>query len=187
MMITGAQGKAEAGVAGIVYNLAKELTDMGHVVKAMFSDDLLPRQKWPNRFRTIELARSAARYVNQHRVEFDVGELNVAAHYHRRVVIGSVGGNGELRVRDRCHGEYSCSYGCQYRRRTSTNNRNESAGSRRPSLVACAYSVFSLTTRSWARRIVASGRRPASHVRQVVPHHSIATARTGAATNRSFA
>jgi len=44
LMITGAQGKAEAGVAGIVYNLAKELTDMGHVVKAMFSDDLLPRQ-----------------------------------------------------------------------------------------------------------------------------------------------
>src|SRR5205807_865138 len=105
---------------------------------------------------------------NVHRVDFDVGELNVAAHYHRRVVIGSVGGNGELRVRDRCHGEYSCSYGCQYRRRTSTNNRNESAGSRRPSLVACAYSVFSLTTGSWARRIVGSGHRPASHVRQVV-------------------
>src|SRR6266404_565166 len=76
LMITGAQGKAEAGVAGIVYNLAKELTDMGHVVKAMFFDDLLPRQKWPNRFRTIELARSAARYVNQHRVEFDVVNIH---------------------------------------------------------------------------------------------------------------
>jgi len=36
LMISGVPGKAEAGVAGIVYNLAKELGDLGHSVKPIF-------------------------------------------------------------------------------------------------------------------------------------------------------
>jgi glycosyltransferase involved in cell wall biosynthesis len=76
LMITGVQGKAEAGVAGIVYNLARELTEFGHVVKPLFFEDLLAKQKWPNRFRTAEFARSAARYVAQHRDEYDVVNIH---------------------------------------------------------------------------------------------------------------
>ena len=76
LMITGVQGKAEAGVAGIVYNLARQLADFGHTVKPLFLEDLLPTQKWPNRFRTTEFARSAALYVAQHRDEYDVVNIH---------------------------------------------------------------------------------------------------------------
>ena len=54
LIVSGVPRKAEAGVAGIVYNLAKELSGMGHSVKPLFFEDLLPAQSWPNRFRTIE-------------------------------------------------------------------------------------------------------------------------------------
>jgi len=79
LMMTGVQGSAEAGVAGIVYNLTKQLTDMGHVVKPMFFEDLLSVQNWPDRFRTIEFARSVANYVNQHRSEYDI--INIHAPF----------------------------------------------------------------------------------------------------------
>src|SRR5439155_22179860 len=45
LMIAGVPGKAEAGVAGIVYNLARELGDLGHSVKPLFFEDLLPRSR----------------------------------------------------------------------------------------------------------------------------------------------
>ena|SRR2546421_5864713 len=76
LMITGVQAKAEAGVAGIVYNLACQLTDFGHTVKPLFFEDLLPTQEWPNRFRTMEFARSAAHYVAEHRDEYDVVNIH---------------------------------------------------------------------------------------------------------------
>ena len=76
LMISGVQGKAEAGVAGIVYNLARQLTDFGHSVKPLFFEDLMPTQKWPNRFRTVEFARSAAQYVAKHREEYDVVNIH---------------------------------------------------------------------------------------------------------------
>lgn len=79
LMMTGAAGKAEAGVAGIVYNLTKQLTEMGHVVKPMFFEDVLPKQKWPNRFRTAEFARNAANYVSQHCGEYDI--INIHAPF----------------------------------------------------------------------------------------------------------
>src|SRR5438132_11625835 len=76
LMIAGVPGKAEAGVAGIVYNLARELGDLGHTVKPLFFEDLLPTQEWPNRFRTMEFARSAAHYVAEHRDEYDVVNIH---------------------------------------------------------------------------------------------------------------
>ena len=79
LMISGAPGKAEAGVAGIVYNLAKELGDLGHSVKPVFFEDLLPQQKWPNRFRTIEFAKRIAAYVKEVRSEYDI--INIHAPF----------------------------------------------------------------------------------------------------------
>jgi len=79
LMIAGVPGKAEAGVAGIVYNLTKELGELGHSVKPMFFEDLLPRQKWPNRFRTVEFAKSIADYVQETSKEFDV--INIHAPF----------------------------------------------------------------------------------------------------------
>src|SRR5712692_5572364 len=79
LMISGVPGKAESGVAGIVYNLAKELGDLGHSVKPQFFEDLLPAQSWPNRFRTVELARKIADYVKQVRTEYDV--INIHAPF----------------------------------------------------------------------------------------------------------
>ena len=76
LMISGVPGKAEAGVAGIVYNLARELDNLGHSVKPMFFEDLLPRQKWPSRFRTIEFAKRISEHVKEARAEFDVVNIH---------------------------------------------------------------------------------------------------------------
>ncbi len=79
LMISGALGNAEGGVAGVVNNLTKELRALGHSVKPMFFQDLLPQQKWPNRFRTVEFARAIAHYVKEVRNEYDV--INIHAPY----------------------------------------------------------------------------------------------------------
>ncbi len=79
LMISGVQGKAEAGAAGIVYNLTKELRDLGHNVKPLFVEDLLPQQRWPNRFRTLEFARRIARYVGETPTNFDI--INIHAPF----------------------------------------------------------------------------------------------------------
>ena len=79
LMISGVPGKAEAGVAGIVINLATELRNLGHTVKPMFFEDLLPQQKWPNRFRTFEFARRISEYVREVRTEYDI--VNIHAPY----------------------------------------------------------------------------------------------------------
>ena len=76
LMISGVPGKAEAGVAGIVYNLAKELGALGHGVKPIFFEDLLPQPKWPNRFRTIEFAKKISEYVREVRTEYDVVNIH---------------------------------------------------------------------------------------------------------------
>jgi glycosyltransferase involved in cell wall biosynthesis len=76
LMISGVTGKAEAGVAGIVYNLARELDNLGHSVKRIFFEDLLPQQEWPSRFRTIEFAKRISKYVRQARTEFDVVNIH---------------------------------------------------------------------------------------------------------------
>jgi glycosyltransferase involved in cell wall biosynthesis len=79
LMISGVPGKAEAGVAGIVYNLAKELRDLGHSLKPVFFEDLLPQQKWPLRFRTVEFAKRISDYARQVRSEYDV--INIHAPF----------------------------------------------------------------------------------------------------------
>jgi glycosyltransferase involved in cell wall biosynthesis len=76
LMISGVPGKAEAGVAGIVYNLAKELGELGHSVKPLFFEDLLPKQTWPNRFRTVEFAKRIAEYVRETGKEFDIVNIH---------------------------------------------------------------------------------------------------------------
>ncbi len=79
LMISGAPGKEEGGVAGIVHNLARELGNLGHSVKPMFFEDLLPEQRWPNRFRTVEFAKRIAGYVQEARNEFDI--INIHAPF----------------------------------------------------------------------------------------------------------
>jgi glycosyltransferase involved in cell wall biosynthesis len=76
LMISGVPGRAEAGVAGIVYNLAKELGSLGHSVKPVFFEDLLPQQKWPLRFRTIEFAKRISEHVKEVRSEYDVVNIH---------------------------------------------------------------------------------------------------------------
>jgi glycosyltransferase involved in cell wall biosynthesis len=79
LMISGVPGKAEAGAAGIVYNLTKELRELGHTVKPMFFEDLLPKQNWSNRFRALEFAKRIAGYVTEVRSDYDV--VNVHAPF----------------------------------------------------------------------------------------------------------
>src|SRR5215472_417930 len=81
LIISGVPGKAEAGVAGIVYNLTKELRELGHRVEAKFFEDLLPEQHWPSRFRTIEFARKIARYVGGRKNDFDVVNIHAPSGF----------------------------------------------------------------------------------------------------------
>jgi glycosyltransferase involved in cell wall biosynthesis len=79
LMISGVPGKAEAGVAGVVYNLAEQLRHLGHSVKPMFFEDLLPMPRWPVRVRTVEFAKRIADYVREVRSEYDV--INIHAPF----------------------------------------------------------------------------------------------------------
>jgi glycosyltransferase involved in cell wall biosynthesis len=76
LMISGVPGRAEAGAAGIVYNLVQELRELGHTVKPMFFEDLLPKQRWPNRFRAIEFAKTIANYVKEVQSDYDVVNIH---------------------------------------------------------------------------------------------------------------
>ncbi len=76
LMISGSSGKAEAGVAGVVNNLTRELRELGHSVKSAFFEDLLPKQTWPNRFRTVEFARRIGGYVQETGKEFDIVNIH---------------------------------------------------------------------------------------------------------------
>jgi glycosyltransferase involved in cell wall biosynthesis len=48
-------------------------------VKPIFFEDLLPQQKWPDRFRTVELAKRIADYVKKVAAEYDV--INIHAPF----------------------------------------------------------------------------------------------------------
>lgn len=95
LMISGSPGKAEGGVAGIVHNLARELRNLGHSVKPMFFEDLLPRQRWPARLRTVEFAKQIARYVQETRNDFDIVDIHAPFGFWygaRRRLLGSGAG-----------------------------------------------------------------------------------------------
>ena len=79
LMIAGVAGNAEAGVAGIVYNVTEQLRKLGHSVKPLFFDDLLPKTRWPRRFRTVEFAVAITEYVSRVKSDFDV--INVHAPF----------------------------------------------------------------------------------------------------------
>jgi glycosyltransferase involved in cell wall biosynthesis len=79
LMIAGVAGKAEAGGAGVVYNVARKLRELGHTVKPMFFEDLLPQPRWPARFRTLEFAREAGKYAAEVKEDFDI--VNIYAPF----------------------------------------------------------------------------------------------------------
>jgi len=79
LMVSGTPGKAEGGGAGIVHNLAKEVAQLGHSVVPKFFEDLLPKQQWPSRFRTVEFARRISEYVRERKGEFDI--INIHAPF----------------------------------------------------------------------------------------------------------
>jgi len=79
LMIAGVAGKAEAGAAGVVFNIVKELRNLGHTVKPVFFEDLLVKQRWPARFRTIEFAHAVARYVGKVKNDHDI--VNIYAPF----------------------------------------------------------------------------------------------------------
>jgi glycogen synthase len=78
-MIAGVAGRAEGGVAGVVHNLTKELFRLGHVVKPMFFEDILPKTRWPSRFGTVEFAAKVAEYARQVKDDYDI--INIHAPF----------------------------------------------------------------------------------------------------------
>jgi glycosyltransferase involved in cell wall biosynthesis len=79
LMIAGVAGKAEAGAAGVVFNIAQELRNLGHTVTPVFFEDLLFKPRWPARFRTIEFARAVAKYAAKFKNDYDI--INIYAPF----------------------------------------------------------------------------------------------------------
>jgi glycosyltransferase involved in cell wall biosynthesis len=79
LMIAGVAGKAEAGGAGVVHNVAKELRNLGHTVKPMFFEDLIPKRRWPAHLRTLEFAARVSSFVDEVKNEYDL--VNIYAPY----------------------------------------------------------------------------------------------------------
>jgi len=78
LTVCDAPKRAEGGMAGVVYNLARELRTLGHSVDCLFADDLLPQPVLLPRFTDFYTAFRLARTILQRRASYDV--VNVHAH-----------------------------------------------------------------------------------------------------------
>jgi len=76
LIVCGASRQREGGVAGVVYNLARELRNFGHTVDCLFREDLLARRRLPERLDTVDLAMQAAGKIRRARENYDVVNIH---------------------------------------------------------------------------------------------------------------
>ena len=93
LMSAGVPKRREGGVAAIVYNLGRELENLGHRVTYVFLDDLVAPDAVSARFCELIFSYRLARYVVKNRDKFSLVNLHAPAGLHRMT-----GGDG----RDAC-------------------------------------------------------------------------------------
>lgn len=73
--------RREGGVAGMIYNLGRELEHRGHAVTYLFHEDLLDPAKVSARFIDLIFAFRLAIYLRKHRGEYSVTNLHAPAGF----------------------------------------------------------------------------------------------------------
>jgi glycosyltransferase involved in cell wall biosynthesis len=76
LIASGVQRVREAGAAGVVFYHAEGLQKLGHQVETWFFDDVLPKTRWPARFRDLEFAMAVSRRIRKQADRFDVVNLH---------------------------------------------------------------------------------------------------------------
>ena len=76
LIAIGVPRQREAGAAGVVFNHAEQLEELGHQVECWFLDDILPSPRWPGRFRELEFAAAVSARIRRQPRQFDVVNLH---------------------------------------------------------------------------------------------------------------
>ena len=76
LIAIGVIRQREAGAAGVVFNHAEQLENLGHQVDCWFFDDILPSPRWPPRFRDLEFAVAVSSRIRHQPNQYDVVNLH---------------------------------------------------------------------------------------------------------------
>jgi glycosyltransferase involved in cell wall biosynthesis len=76
LIAIGVLRQREAGAAGVVFNHAEQLEQLGHQVDCWFFDDVLPSPRWPARFRDMEFAAAVSSRIRRQPRQYDVVNLH---------------------------------------------------------------------------------------------------------------
>jgi glycosyltransferase involved in cell wall biosynthesis len=81
LMASGVPKKREGGVAAIIYNIGRELEQLGHQVAYVFLDDLITPGSVSSRFTEAIFALRLARYIATNRDKFSLVNLHAPAGF----------------------------------------------------------------------------------------------------------
>jgi glycosyltransferase involved in cell wall biosynthesis len=76
LMGSGVTKRREGGVAGVIYNLGRELELLGHHVTYIFQEDLIEPGSVPQRFNELVFSMRLGRYVAENRMKFSIVNLH---------------------------------------------------------------------------------------------------------------
>jgi glycosyltransferase involved in cell wall biosynthesis len=76
LMGSGVTKKREGGVAGVIYNLGRELAGMGHNVTYVFQEDLIEPGSVSPRFNELVFSLRLGRYIAENRQKFSIVNLH---------------------------------------------------------------------------------------------------------------
>lgn len=76
LMGSGVTKRREGGVAGVIYNLGRELEQLGHHVTYIFQEDLIEPGSVPQRFNELIFSIRLGRYIAENRKKFSIVNLH---------------------------------------------------------------------------------------------------------------
>jgi glycosyltransferase involved in cell wall biosynthesis len=76
LMGSGVAKRREGGVAGVIYNLGRELERMGHHVSYIFQEDLIEPGSVPQRFNELIFSLRLGRYIVENKKKFSIVNLH---------------------------------------------------------------------------------------------------------------
>ena len=76
LMGSGVAKRREGGVAGVIYNLGRELERMGHHVTYIFQEDLVEPGSVPQRFNELIFSLRLGRYIAENKKKFSIVNLH---------------------------------------------------------------------------------------------------------------
>jgi glycosyltransferase involved in cell wall biosynthesis len=76
LMGSGVSKRREGGVAAIIYNLGRELEELGHHLTYVFQEDLVEPRSVPQRFNELIFSLRLGRYVAENKEKFSIVNLH---------------------------------------------------------------------------------------------------------------